>query len=133
MLTPVEPPRIRIEISSCQREGAHGPWLVTWSVHNDGTEPLRLEEAWIPHGRFRGEGRLALDSVVQPGKSIALSLRVLSDEAPGTMVENAFLILRATAGGEAWRLFARMRVGFDADGRAAPVVESMTAQSLQSE
>jgi hypothetical protein len=88
---------------------------------------LRLEDAWIPHGRFRGKGHIPLSAVIDPGASTRLDFVVSANEPPGTVVENAFLILRAGA----WRLFARMRVEFDDQARAMPMVEAVTVQSLQ--
>jgi hypothetical protein len=52
---------------------------------------------------------------------------VSAREEPGTLVENAFLILTT----DACRVFARMRVEFDAEGSASPVVEAVTTQSLK--
>jgi hypothetical protein len=133
MLTAVEPGQVRIEIDSCQPEATPGRWLVTWLVRNEGTEPLRLEEGWVPHGRFRGEGHVALEAQIPPGDSTTVSLHVASAEPAGTVVENAFLILRARRGDQSWRLFTRMRVEFEGDGTARPMVETVTAQSVQSD
>lgn len=44
--------------------------------------------------------------------------------APGSEIENAFLILR----GDPWRVFARLRVRVAADGTPAPVVERVDVQ-----
>ena len=49
----------------------------------------------------------------------------------GTIVENAFLILRASVSGAPWRIFIRMRVEFDASAVPVPVVETVTTQSLK--
>jgi hypothetical protein len=100
---------------------------VVWRVRNDGPDQLSLEDAWIPHGRFRGDGHIPLRVVIEPGTSGLLDFSVAADEPPGTVVENAFLILRAGA----WRLFARTRVEFDNLARPVPMVETVTAQSLQ--
>lgn len=127
MLTPVKPPRARICVDSSRPDAAAGRWLVSWWVTNEGEEPLRIEDAWIPHGRFRGDGHVALNAEVLPGASHVLELRVTAVEPPGTVVENAFLILRARG----WRIFARLRVEFDAASTICPVVEQVTVQSLQ--
>jgi hypothetical protein len=96
-------------------------WQVTWRITAD--VPLGIEEAWVPHGRFRGRERLRF----QPPLAVPtdLQLAVLADEAPGTVVENAFLILRVTGG---WRVFVRMRVDFDSV-RPRPTCEVVTLQS----
>ncbi len=90
---------------------------------------LHLEDAWVPHGRFRGEGHVTLDVQVPTGGETIVELTVSAAEAPGTVVENAFLILRLSGQSQAWRVFARMRVEFSASSML-PVVEVVTAQGL---
>jgi hypothetical protein len=104
---------------------------VVWLVRNERPEPLRIEDAWVPHGRFRGDGHVALGRVVEAGGVQRLELEVAAVEAPGTVVANAFLIVRVRGDGEGWRVFARMQITFDADGAPVPVVENVTAQSLE--
>ena len=184
MLTPMAGPQVRIEILSCQADST-GRWRVTWRVTNDGPEPLHLEDAWIPHGRFRGEGHIPLSIEMRPGQSTRLDLRVnvmqalptrstaveepppiasgppptpsivveeppsiasgppptpstvveeppsIASGPPPTVIENAFLILRASGSERAWRIFAKIRVEFDARGAPTPIVEAVTTQSLQ--
>src|SRR5258708_25121859 len=103
MLTPVEP-RVTVVVSDVKGVG-DGRWQVTWSITNDGTESLVLEAAWIPHGRFRGEGRMPLSSQVTPGESAQLKFSVGAAEAPAAVVDNAFLILRVMYLGQPWRIF----------------------------
>ena len=125
MLTPVARPEVRIDVAACQRDNRR--WRVAWRVHNDGAEPLRLEDAWIPHGRFRGDGHIPVLETIPAGETTLLTFMVTSDEPPETVVENAYLILR----GDAWRIFARMRVEFDAQALMRPIVETVTLQSIQ--
>ena len=125
MLTAVEAP-VRISVASVQPHG--GNWLVAWEVTNLSDEPLVLEDAWVPHGRFRGDGHTPLDVHIDPGQSSRITLTVTAHEPAGTVVENAFLILRVS---RRWRVFARMRVVFDA-AMPRPIVEAVTLQSLQS-
>ena len=127
MLTPVNPPQVRIVVEACQPRPAKGQWLVRWRISNPGREPLRLEDAWVPHGRFRGEGHVPLTLTVEPGASSPVELNVSAEEPPGSVVENAYLILRSSA----WRFFARMRIEFDVAGTPVPSVETLTTQSLQ--
>ena len=124
MLTAVEPP-VGIEASGC--EPCEGRWRVFFRVVNVGAAAVSVSDAWLPHGRFRGDGHIPLDLRLPPGETTSLALRVTAREDPGTIVENAFLILRL---GDR-RVFARLRVRFDADGAPRPVVESVTAQSLE--
>jgi hypothetical protein len=129
MLTAVAAP-VRISVAGCTPEGP-GAWRFRWHVSSSSREPLRVEEAWLPHGRFRGEGHVPTDLSLEPngGLPAVLELRVSCSEAPGTVVANAFLILRVRSATAAWRVFARMRVEFDASS-VRPVVEVVTAQAL---
>jgi hypothetical protein len=125
MLTPVARPEVRIVVDSCQPENGH--WRVAWRVHNEGRTALSLNDAWIPHGRFRGDGHIPLSETIGPGEATLISFTVTGDEPPNTVVENAYLILRS----DAWRIFARMRVEFDAQAVMQPIVETVTLQSIQ--
>jgi hypothetical protein len=115
-------PHLRIEVESVRPAGA-GAWQVSWRLASQG-EPVALESAWVPHGRFRGAGRLTF----APPRPLPLTLDMLvqADEAPGTLVENTFLILRLSSG---WRVFIRMRVEFDAEAVPHPIPELVTLQS----
>jgi hypothetical protein len=127
MLTAVEPP-VRIALASVAPDGsAQDHWLVTWLVVNASGGPLVIEDAWVPHGRFRGEGHVRLAATVAPGATERLALRVRCMEPPGTVVNNAFLILRTSIG----RIFARMRI--EVSDMPAPVIEAVTMQSLESD
>jgi hypothetical protein len=128
MLTPVEAP-VRVSVSGCEPDGA-GRWRVTWMLVNLLDEPLKLEDAWLPHGRFRGEGHVALDAALPVQKEYSLTLGVSASSAPGAVVENAFLIVRLRAADEGWRVFARMRITFSDDASPLPVIEAVTAQRL---
>jgi hypothetical protein len=100
---------------------------VAWLVHSDEPEPLEIRDAWIPHGQFRGEGHLPLALRLPGGGSVRLDFLVSSQAPAGTVVHNAFLILQMYR----WRVFARMRVEFDAEARPRPIVEVVTSQSIQ--
>jgi len=99
-------------------------------MRNAGPAALGLEAAWIPHGRFRGDGRMLLSSELGARESRRLDFGVSAAEPPGTVVENAFLILRVSSEGRAWRIFTRMRIEFDAESTPRPIVELVTTQAL---
>ena len=129
-------PPVRIEVVSAQPEGdQHGRWRVSWLVANEAAEPLELHAAWIPHGRFRGDGHLPLALSVPGGGSARLEFAVATAGAAGEVIRNAFLILQLSgpSGGSTWRVFTRMRVEFDAQARPKPIVELVTSQSVQSD
>ncbi len=127
----MDTPRVTFSARKCQPAGEPGRWRANWIVHNAESDPLELQAAWIPHGRFRGDGRLDLAGQVEPHASRELEFTVTADEEPGTRFENAFLILRVELQRRAWRVFVRMRIEFDADAVPTPVVEAVTRQSLK--
>jgi len=127
MLTAVEPP-VRIRVNSCARGSTNACWRVGWRLTNLLREPLLLQDAWVPHGRFRGEGHIALHTSLAAGADHDLALNVLADEAPGTVVENAFLIVQMRSATQGWRVFARMKVVFG--DVPTPTIEAVTAQPL---
>ena len=116
-------PHLRVTVESVQPAGAR-LWRIGWRVENVGP-PMDIESAWVPHGRFRGQGRVNFS----PPRPLPLSLEILvhADEPPGSVVENTFLILRLSTG---WRVFVRMRVAFDADAVPHPIPELVTLQSV---
>jgi hypothetical protein len=115
-------PHLSVEVESVHAAGP-GTWQVTWRLAAEG-ESAAIESAWVPHGRFRGARRL--NFAPPRDLPLALSMLVYADEAPGTVVENTFLILRLSTG---WRVFVRMRVEFDTDAVPHPIPELVTLQS----
>ena len=128
-----EEPRIAIPAISCRPNADDARrWRVSLVIHNLGLAPLDLETAWIPHGRFRGDDRLPLSGSIAPDDSHELEFAVTAAEAPGTVVDNAFLILRVGEQGHPWRIFVRMRIEFDSlSAVPQPLVEAITTQSLE--
>ena len=110
-------PHVSIEKIDCVATADPDEWRCTWMVSNSSDAPLNLAEAWVPHGRFRGEGRVALGLTVEPGQTAPITLRIRTVEPSGAIVENAFLILRATCAAGEWRIFVRMSVQFEPEPR----------------
>jgi hypothetical protein len=90
-----------------------------------------LEAAWIPHSRFHGDGRLALEQPLAPGAHTTLAFTITADEPAGTRVDNAFVILRVLHADHAWRVFTRMRIEFDAAAAPHPIRERVTMQPAE--
>ena len=106
-------------------------WTVTWRVENRGDPDLLLLAAWQPHGRFRWPERALAPPVPVPaGSNVSLVLPVRCSEPPGTVVENAFLILRALWRDEPWRILTRLRIAFDQAGRPEIIPELVTTQPV---
>ena len=129
-------PELYVEIAPGLSAHPDGYWRVPWWVENRTTFPVEIDEAWFPHGRFRGKREPQV-----PPTPLAISERrafeslVQWSEPPGTEVENAFLIVRFRAeetalGATAFRLFARITVTAGADGAPHPqIVLLMTEPS----
>jgi hypothetical protein len=104
---------------------------VAWQIQNLGQQPLRLLAARLPHGRFRSEERELIPTPeLLPGERAQLEFPVACSELPGTVVENAFLILRVLWLEEPWRIFTRLRVVFAAQGEPRTTTELVTVQRV---
>lgn len=124
-------PQVRVEQVAQHPEPASGRWLVAWRIQNLGQRPLQLLAARLPHSRFRSE-ECDLTSLPEllPGACAQLERPVACHELPGTVVENAFLIVRVLWLGESWRVFARLRVAFDEQGGPQTTTEVVTVQRI---
>src|SRR5919198_1593821 len=107
-------PQVLVEQASRRAGTAPDRWLVAWHLQNLGRHPLQLLAARLPHSRFRSEEReLVPPSHLLPGERARLEFSVACSGLPGTVVENAFLILRVLWLEAPWRVFARLRVVVD--------------------
>jgi hypothetical protein len=119
-------PRLLVEPVACRAGPTPDRWLVAFRLENAGPHPLEILAARLPHGRFRAEERALAPSLrLAPGESALLERCVSCGEPPGTVVENAFLILRLLSRDRPWRLFARLRVTFDPSGTPQPICEAI--------
>jgi len=59
------------------------------------------------------------------GRSASLEMPARVDFAPGVVVENCFLVLRATSGRRPWRILARFTLRVRTDGTPDPRVEKV--------
>ena len=80
--------------------------------------------------RFLLERRFDPPPTLAPGETIDLEMGVACAEPPGTVVENAFLILRAFWKGREWRVLARMLVTIGGHGAPTVVTEVVTTQPV---
>ena len=120
-------PRLLIEAASCRAGAAQGQWLAAWRVHNLGREPVVILSTWLPHDKFANPHQ-DIDPPVRlaPGGSTLLELPVACNELPGSVVENAFVILRLLWLGQPWRAFVRLRVTVDNARTPQYICESVT-------
>jgi hypothetical protein len=86
---------------------------------------------WLPHDQFSSHQK-AIDPPLRllPGESALLELPVTCHESPGSVVDNAFLILRLLWLEQPWRAFARHRVVLDDTGRPQHVCQVVSVQRV---
>jgi hypothetical protein len=65
-----------------------------------------------------------------PTESARLEFAVKCEEPPGTVVENAFLILRVDWSEAPWLVLARLRVSVDENGAPQSATEAITTQRV---
>jgi hypothetical protein len=98
-----------------------GAWLFRWRLTNLTGEEIEILSAWLPHSRFRSE-EFAVALTAPAGGRVEFDSEVACDGEPGTVIENAFLILRLDSG----RAFARLRVTIGEDDTPLAVCEAVT-------
>jgi hypothetical protein len=124
-------PSVIIESACPGAATACDRWLCTWRIQNLSPEPLQLLAAGLPHSRFRSEEQeLSPAPKLLAGESARLALVVACREPAGTVVENAFLILRVLWREQPWRILARLRVVFDQHGVPENSTEVVTTQPI---
>ncbi len=124
-------PKVSVEQISRQAGAASDLWVVGWRIQNLSEKRIELLTARLPHSQFRGEEiELAPPSGILAGESASLELSVKCRESPGSVVENAFLILRINWLGQSWLILARLRVLFDEQGAPQTVTEMLTTQPV---
>ena len=107
---------------------APGKWKISWRVTNEG-DALHLTQIAAPHGKFRSPDH-AIDVALPAGGRFEPQLEIASAEAPGSEIENTFLILTAEAGEGTWRILTRMRVRVGNDGVPHPSTERIDVQEV---
>lgn len=124
-------PQMSVEQIRQEPDAVPGVWWVTWRIQNVGDDSLQFVEAHVPHGRFRGQ-RADLSSVapVAAGTAREIQLAVVFMEPPGTVVENAFLILTAISQQTSWRILIRMTVESGRVGAPMAKTELITTQEV---
>jgi hypothetical protein len=130
-LPPASGPLVYVEPAPPAPGPSPTEWRVAWRIENRGDRPLELLAAWLPHGRFRAPERaLEPPPRLLPGESARLDLVATCDEAPGTVVENAFVILRVRWGDEPWRILVRLLLTAAAHGAPTNTIALITTQPV---
>lgn len=124
-------PQIELRQTFANPAGARGHWSVGWSVQNQGADSLSVLSVRLPHGQFRAEEhRFAPMLDLAPGQETEFTISIGCHEPSGLVTENAFLIFHVVRLDEQWRIFVRIRVCVDNDGRPETKVESITTQRV---
>jgi hypothetical protein len=124
-------PKIELEQTAVERQSIGGLWIVKWRISNMAAHPLRIVSVRLPHGQFKAEEEHFEPALVlSSGQEARFETRVRCDEPPGLVTENAFLIFHAFWFGEPWRIFVRVRVTVNADGKPETATELITTQQV---
>ncbi|HEX6439634.1 MAG TPA: hypothetical protein VF182_21130 [Candidatus Binatia bacterium] len=126
-----ENPSIAVEQVEPSRSENSVLWLFKWRVRNATEIPMSLLSVRVPHGKFRAEERKFGPAVKIPAQDhFIVDQAVACQEPPNTVVENAFLILLVNWQGNDWRVFVRLRITVDQQGRPQTTTESITVQRV---
>src|SRR5262249_8376259 len=124
-------PRIAVEELRRNREIGSDRWLFGWRIQNLTQQPIKFLTARCPHGKFRSNERtFDPPSYIAGGENATIEVPVLCNEPPGTIVENAFLILLVEWLETSWRLFVRFRVTINKKGEPETATELITIQRV---
>ena len=123
--------QVSVEALNAPPTPTEGGWRFAWCVTNDGDEDVTLESTWFPHGKFRGDKQpLPPSLTLPPGSETTLERVVVCAGESGDEIENAFLIMHTTWGGQPWRIFARLRIIFDEHSTPRSATERITTQPV---
>ena len=124
-------PKVQVAHETVQRGAAPDRWQIAWQIKNLGDRSLEILAARLPHGKFRSEEKEFAPAVrLESKQSETIELEVRCHEPPGTIVENAFLIMRVLWIGQAWLILARLRVSVNGEGMPLTTTELITTQPV---
>ena len=124
-------PQIALNQVSVERHKVMECWSIGWRITNRGAGPLSVVAARLPHGQFKSEEiRFEPPLNLSPDESAQFQTPVRCHEPKGLVTENAFVIFHVIWSSEPWRIFARLSVVVDSDGKPAATTESITTQKI---
>ncbi len=124
-------PSIELQQLSVEPLEAAGHWRIGWRVANSTGAHLIVSRVGVPHGQFKAdEIKFAPAMVLHAGEVGQFHSDVRCAEPPGPVTENAFLIFHVTWSAASWRIFARVSVAVDTEGRPRAKTESVTTQKV---
>jgi hypothetical protein len=126
-----EEPSIAVEQVEPSRRENSNRWFFRWRLRNKSNHAMRLSSVRAPHGKFKAEERKLLPpATIAAGDSFILDMAVTCEEPPGTIIENAFLILFVDWQENHWRLFVRLQITVNQQGNPAAATQSITVQRV---
>ena len=124
-------PSLELQQLSVEPLEAAGHWRIRWRVANSTGGQLLLSRVGVPHGQFKGdEINFAPALVLGDREIMQFHGDVRCAEPPGLVTENAFLIFHVIWSAASWRIFARVSVVVDSDGKPHAKTESVTTQKV---
>ena len=124
-------PRIELEGMGCRPTRRPFNWTCSWRIRNLEDAPAKILTTWLPHDQFISENQEHQPPLDLPALgSIDLVVVVGCSEAVGTVIENAFVILRVAFRGSEWRVFARQQVRVDNQGAPQATCQLVTCQPV---
>lgn len=127
----VSEPRIALQQVALARDEAAGCWRTGWQVENVSADALTITAVHLPHGEFKSAVQDFTPALeVAAGASERFQSLVQCQAPAGLVTENAFVILHCQWRGDAWRVFARIRVEVDAAGEPHAATELITTQKV---
>jgi hypothetical protein len=124
-------PQVALNQIIAEREEIKECWNIAWVVENLGQYPMRILGVRLPHSQFKSEERRfepAMD--LKAGESAQFRTFVRCDEPTGLVTENAFVIFYVDWLGEPYRIFVRLRVVMNSQGKPETATESITTQKV---
>jgi hypothetical protein len=124
-------PEIELAQAGAQSEGAADLWKISWLIKNRGRDSVEVVAAHLPHGQFKSEEwHFEPALILAPGESEEFHVSVRCNEPMGLVTENAFVIFNVNWSDEPWRIFVRIRVTMNLDGRPETETEAITTQGV---
>lgn len=117
--------------ASAERTGFNDHWRIRWQIENKSASPLEIYSGRLPHGKFKSPLRHYRPPLeLLPQEMGEAAHDVQWREPPGSIVENAFLILDADWMDSEWRIFIRFTVTAKESGEPETATELITAQRV---
>ena len=124
-------PRVTLKQGPTERDAQTHRWNIGWVLRNSERYPLRIQSLRLPHDQFKSEGKSFEPPVdVNGGEDLEIQTLVRCDEPVGHVTDNAFAIFYVIWLGAPWRIFARLRVVVNPDGKPETETTVITAQKV---